>query len=219
MKNFKSQIALFILAFATVAEAASAAHRGGGPGARGEGAAPGDGERVARHGPRRRIARAFRHMDVDENGVITLDEFLAKPEEKAAGQFDRIDVDDDQLISLAEFSDIHDNGDGDNNDDIDRDELQACIAEKLDTEVPDRPDIETRFDLIDTNADGSLDIDEFTTAKVSGATDKFNQIDTDADGALTPEELMAALGAKREHRQVRRECVEEQRDVTDLLAD
>ena len=57
---------------------------------------------------RKKVARIFNALDTDENGSITLDEFLANLVEKAEKQFDRIDTDDDSLISLEEFLAVHD---------------------------------------------------------------------------------------------------------------
>ena len=168
-----------------------------------------------RGGQRTKVARIFHALDVDGNGIITLDEFLAKSIAKAADQFARIDTNDDELISLEEFLLVH--GDQGNNADIDVEALRACIAENSDVALPERLGGEARFDEIDTNDDDFIDLDEFIAAKTSYATGKFNQIDTDADGAITPEELFSVFKAHREHRAIRRACVEEQRDVDALL--
>ena len=180
-----------------------------------------DGERPdrRRHGPRQRIIHIFKSLDSDENRVVTLDEFLAKPLAKAESQFERIDTDDDGLISYEEFLAVH--GDRPDHDDvdIDVDELRACIADSTGEDVPERPDPETRFDLIDTNSDGYIDLDEFSVAKTNSAEEKFYEINTDADGGITIQELAASLLAKRERREIRRDCVEEQQEVNDLLED
>jgi Ca2+-binding EF-hand superfamily protein len=172
-----------------------------------------------RHSPRQRIIHIFNSLDADENEVVTLDEFLAKPLAKAEKQFARIDTDDDELISYEEFLAIH--GDRPERDDvdIDVDELRACIAASLDQEVQERPDPETRFDLIDTNSDGYIDLDEFSVAKTNSAEEKFHKIDVDADGGITLQELAHWLLAQRKHREVRRACVEEQQEMNDLIAE
>ena len=162
--------------------------------------------------PRLKTKRIFKVLDSDENRIITLDEFLAKPLAKASLQFDCIDSDDDGLISLEEFLAAHGR-----TDDIDTDAVRACIAERQETDLPERPDRESRFAEIDTNGDGFIDLGEFETAKVSGATDRFNRIDSDADGGITPQELFAALISHHQHRKVRRECIEEQREMDELL--
>lgn len=172
-----------------------------------------------RQNPRHKVNRIFNALDTDENEIITLDEFLAKPLEKAEQQFDRIDTDDDGLISLDEFLAVGHDRDDDERPDIDRDAVRACMEEELEREIPERPDRETRFDEVDTNDDGYIDFDEFVDAKMQKATDKFYAIDEDADGGITKEELYAALQDQREVRAVRRACIEEQRDVEELLED
>ncbi len=170
-----------------------------------------DGDRQA---SRHRIRRMFSALDTDESGAITLDEFLVRPLARAPTQFARIDVDGDGLVSYEEFSAGH-AGDPD----IDVDELRACVEETLGVELADRPDAETRFNLIDSNADGSIDVDEFTTAKSTGATDRFYDLDIDGDSAITPVELVEALLARHKHRKARRQCAEEQRDLLELFSD
>ncbi len=167
------------------------------------------------HRAKHKVARIFHALDTDENGIITLDEFLEKPLAKAAGQFDRIDTDNDELISFEEFTAVH--HERDRPTDIDVDELRACIAERLDRDLPERPDRASWFAEIDTNGDGFIDFDEFTAAKTAIVTNRFNRIDENADGGITPRELFAAFKKHRERRMIRRECVEEQRDVSDLL--
>ena len=222
MINRKSCISMLVLTLAVTSISAIAAERGDRTRARAEAGderVRPDGERpdARRHGLRHRVARIFNALDTDENGVITLDEFIAKPAAKAVKQFDRIDTDDDELISFEEFSVLH--NDEPRDSDIDLEELRACIAENSDREVSERPDVASRFNLIDTNGDGYLDVDEFTTAKTNNATEKFYKIDADGDGGISPKELAAALKARRHHRQVRRGCVEEQREVSDLLTE
>ena len=173
-------------------------------------AASGNGEG---HGLRHKVNRIFGALDTDGSETITLDEWLSKPSDKAADQFDRIDTDDDDLISLEEFLALG----GDRGDDIDRDELRACVADATGSDVPERPDRETRFENADTNGDGFIDFDEFLAGKTENATERFNRIDTDDDGAITKIELAEALSAKREHRRAVRDCVEDQQETDELL--
>ena len=170
--------------------------------------------------PSARAARLFSKLDTDENGIVTLDEYLVKSLEKAAKQFSRIDTDDDELVSLDEFLAIH-HGGGRNND-IDRDALRVCLIENSDRtegDLPatDRPDGSARFLEIDENGDGFIDLGEFEFAKTANATDKFNRIDTDGDGGITLEELLAAIESHNALRSVRRDCVQDQKDEDDLI--
>lgn len=165
--------------------------------------------------PEQKAERIMNHLDADDSGTITLDEWLSKTTEKAEKQFNRIDTDDDNLISLEEFLAIGGHRD---HDDIDLDAVRQCVADASGEEVDVRPDRETRFDAADTNDDGFIDLDEMIAAKTEGATERFNHIDSNDDGAVTLEELTAALEGRQEIREIRRNCVQEQRDTEDLLA-
>ena len=177
------------------------------------------------HGLRQLVNRIFNALDLNEDEIITLDEFLVNSAEKAAGQFDHIDADDDELISLEEFLAVHD-GDDDRRD-IDRDAVRACVSDILqsdesdamfrETRDRDPSDRQTRFELIDTNGDGFIDIDEFLAAKLEGATHRFNNVDADGDVGITKLELFQALVHHRERRAVRRACVEEQVEIEELF--
>ena len=204
----KSLIAPLILAFIASAVMTASAHSNGT-------------SHNNRHSERRaanpesKVERIFDKLDSDENGIITLDEFVTITLEKASHQFNRIDTDDDDLISLDEFLAVHHERPDDS--EIDVEEPAACIEQSIGTEIAEVPDRETRFNEIDANADGFIDLDEFVAAKTNSATLRFNVIDEDADGGITPEELLAALTLQQEQRDVRRACVEEQQNIAELL--
>ena len=172
-----------------------------------------------RGNPRQRLNRIFNALDTDENGVITLDEMMAKALEKAEGKFDRIDTDDDGLISLEEFLAVSGRRGSDDIDrpEIDRDAVRACVADALGEDEAERPDRETRFTELDVNGDGFIDFDEFTDGVEEKVTTKFNNIDADADGGITIEELAAAMMSRRDIREVKRDCIDEQRETDDLI--
>ncbi len=172
-----------------------------------------------KRGVKHKVKRIFNALDTDENEIITLDEWVAKPVEKASNQFERIDTDDDGLISLEEFLAVGHDRETDERPDIDREAVRVCVQEHFDFEIPERPDRETRFNEIDTNGDGFIDLDEYVAAKTQQATDKFHRIDEDADGGITIRELYNALKQLREIKEVRRDCIEEQDDVEELLED
>ncbi len=183
------------------------------------------GDRGARNlDPEAKVERIFNKLDTDGSGIITLSEWTAKPAEKAAQMFARADSDDDGLISLEEFldrgSDRRRGRPGRPDfDEIDRDELRACVEAATGETLPERPEPEARFDAIDTSDDGFIDLDELTAAKVAGATEKFERIDTDDDAGVSMEEMLAALEAKQDRREIRRACVDEQRDMLALTAE
>lgn len=183
----------------------------------GSGAGGSGGFAAMRHGgSEARAVRIFGALDSDGNDIITLDEFLARPMERASFRFDLFDTDDDGLISRDEFNIAHTPPLQDT--DIDIDALHACIADNLSGDLY-QPDPDARFDEFDSNGDGFIDPDEFSTARTAHATDKFNLLDVDADNALSQLELEGALQYMSERRAIRRNCIEEQRDINELLAD
>lgn len=178
----------------------------------------GDRERGARGGNvESKVERIMNKFDTDDSGTITLDEWLVSATEKAENKFNRIDADEDGLISLEEYLAVGSERSDDS--DIDRDAVRQCVADATGDIVEERPDRETRFDTIDTNDDGFIDLDEAVASQTESATARFNNIDANGDGAITSEELTAALEARSELRDIRRNCVDEQRDTEELLGE
>lgn len=172
--------------------------------------------------PEQKVDRVFNAVDADGSETITLDEWLVKPLEKAERHFNRIDSDDDNLISPEEFEAAGDRRRGhgrrgDRDGDVDRDAVRACVVDTIGDDVPERPDRDTLFAAIDTNDDGFIDLDEFLRARTEGATDRFNHIDADNDGAITKAELLDAMTQQRERRDAVKQCVEEQRELDELI--
>lgn len=183
-----------------------------------DGHGPG-GERNGNGGSEFRAQRILASLDLDGSGDISLDEYLAKPNGSRFDQFDRLDADDDGLISEDEYLNAQGagyNGGGFNGMDIDFDELRVCIEEQGGSIWMTPPDRAAHFIEMDVNADGFVDPDEFETAREDRAVERFMLIDTDADGVITESELTEALGEMGQHRSVRRECINEQRDLNSL---
>ncbi len=69
-------------------------------------------------------------------------------------------------------------------------------------EKPERKNPEAMFKKLDTNSDGSLSKEEFTSAmkgkKAEGAEKRFAKLDADSDGSISLEEFKAAAGKVKE---------------------
>jgi Ca2+-binding EF-hand superfamily protein len=146
--------------------------------------------------------RIIERLDSDDDGQISLDEFLARPLNRADARFDRLDENDDGLVSLEEIQTTPPGGGGEH----DAAELRACVEDKLGEELPVRPTPEERFAQTDTNGDGFVDLDEFITAVANRATTRFNANDTNGDGYVDHDELVHVLQERGAVRQAVREC-------------
>ena len=180
---------------------------------------------IAQAGPRggdrggvrgeRSVERAFERLDTSEDGVITLDEFTAKTEERAERRFNRQDDDEDGFVSLEEGTTNRRGEQRADYSDIAA-EIVACVAdlavEDENIVVPDADRFvspEDRFNAKDTDGDGVLSLEEAQANALDKATDKFNDMDTDSSGDISLEEFEAAKDSASATRQAIRSCIEE----------
>jgi Ca2+-binding EF-hand superfamily protein len=156
-------------------------------------------------------------LDSNADGVLTLDEFSARSAERAERRFNKKDTDGDGLLSLEEFSVTGPRRHHRNLDDLDTDALILCVEEALGYELPERPDSEAAFTASDTNADKSVDLEEFLAAGDLRAEARFAEIDSDSDGEVTSDEIEAYQAVLQERHDAKRSCVAEQLDLEDML--
>lgn len=161
------------------------------------------------------VERAFERLDTSEDGVITLDEFTAKTEERAERRFNRQDDDEDGVVSLEEGTTNRRGEQRADYSDI-ADEIVACVAdfavEDENIVVPDADRFvspEDRFNAKDTDGDGVLSLEEAQANALDKATDKFDDMDTDSSGDISLEEFEAAKETGSATRQAIRSCIEE----------
>jgi hypothetical protein len=160
--------------------------------------------------------RMFSALDLDDSESLTLDEFLARPAGHRADRIDLMDADDDGQISRDEYLDA---GGPFHEMDIDIDALHACISEQMSADWASPQDRETRFDDLDVNDDNFVDQGEFEAAREVSIEARFLLIDANADGAISLDEWADAFAGRREHRGIRRDCIDEQRDINSLLGE
>lgn len=156
-------------------------------------------------------------LDINADGVLTLDEFANRNAENAERHFNKKDADSDTLLSLEEFSAAKQHRRRPTLDALDTEVLEVCVEEILGYALPDRPDSEVEFAAADTNSDGSVDLDEFLSAGDLRAEVRFADIDSDVDGQITSEEINLHQTARHEQRDAHHTCVAEQRDEDSLM--
>ncbi|MBL4941461.1 MAG: hypothetical protein JKY81_07320 [Colwellia sp.] len=180
-------------------------NRGGGQARRGE-----QGERGA---------QLFIRLDTNEDGQLSLAELSEAAAVKAEKKFNRKDSDADGLLTLEEFSQ---NNRG-NNQDLTAiaEEIVLCVADlKADTgnediivpSVDDFTSKEDKFNVMDSSADGVLDLVEFQTAKAIAVSYSFTLMDSDESLSVSLEEFKAFKASHYATRRAICQCIDELTD-------
>ena len=114
-------------------------------------------------------AGALANLDSDGDGRVSAEEFAARP-----GRFPRF------------FDEV----DGDGNDALTRDELQAAIDAAASARERAGTQMLQRFGTIDADGDGSI-------TRTEAAAHAFARVDADGDGFISDEEARAVHGQRR----------------------
>lgn len=158
-----------------------------------------------RHRPGGDPDRLVDRLDTNEDGFVDVDEFLDARLGRVDAQFERRDDDGDGLLSEDE---ARRRPPRDDVDETDREQVIACVRETIaDWEGPH--DVEDRFDAVDTNGDGYIDLVELSTSLEERAYVLFDRIDADGDGLLSLEEIEAHQDEQINLRRVIRACIDE----------
>ena len=121
----------------------------------------------------RRHDRMLNRMDVNDDGLITLDEFRG-PGRRGAGLPGHADADGDGNITIDELN-LH------------LDEREAKQTERM---AEARARATEHFATNDNDGDGMVTPDEARAGS-------FSRLDSNGDGALTPDEMRAAKGHRK----------------------
>jgi len=150
------------------------------------------------------------NLDANGDGYVDLDEFLDGRVARVDQEFDRRDRDGDGLLSEEEARRPH-HRERPEHDGTEREQVIACVRETIaDWEGPQ--EVEDRFDAVDENGDGYIDLQELSTALETRAYDLFDRIDSYGDGLISLEEVQAHQEFQINLRRVIRACIDE---VTD----
>ncbi|MFE0047703.1 EF-hand domain-containing protein [Streptomyces albireticuli] len=141
----------------------------------------------------------FAMLDADGDGIVSKDEYSARAERvaRASGRSG-----DDPLVVAARaageraWAAMDANGDGG----VTFDEYEAWAgADAFDTVC--EPVLGALFDLADADADGALDVHEFTTLRTAlgnpadNIRSAFEALDTDGDGRVDRDDYLASIRA------------------------
>lgn len=123
----------------------------------------------------------FGELDGNKDGRLTVDEFAAGPAEMIERRFGRIDRDGSGGISADELEQAR--------------EARRDFAAKQarpDAEEGKGPPRMPHFDELDTDADNSVSLAEFTDAQKAAMSRRFEAIDGNHDGFVSEEEFEKA---------------------------
>lgn len=147
-------------------------------------------------------------LDTNADSYVDIDEFLDARLARLDKTFDRRDADGDGLLSEAEADRRRPRP---NQELTLREEVIQCVRETVaDWEGPHA--VEDRFDNVDTNGDGYIDLAELSAALEARAYVLFERIDANGDGLISLEEVAAMQDYQINLRRVIRACIDEVAD-------
>jgi len=167
---------------------------------------------------------SFARLDVDLDGVISLNEMTDPVAERAASMLSRKDADQDSLLTIEEMQKRR------RGNAIDltliAEEIVQCVSEVKEAtandaiEVPSVDDFKTseeKFTLADTSADGFIDLSELESIMLTKANNRFTAMDSDDDGMITNEEYLAHVESRQATKEAIRGCVKDIQDSDDII--
>jgi len=158
----------------------------------------------------------FTRMDVNQDGLLSLEEMSAPQMSKSIRKFTRKDTNEDGLLTLEEFQQTR-NGTAVNLADI-ANELVQCVSD-VKAELGDENimipaaeqfiSVEDKFANIDTDSDGAITLDELQAKVTDKIALAFITMDLDADNFVDEDEFNAAKIVRSATKQAIRQCLDE----------
>ena len=157
----------------------------------------------------------FSNADTNQDGALDLDEMIAAATAKVERKFSDKDTDEDGFVTFEEFT-----ASGRGALDLTEyaEDIVQCVAdlkEELGSETIQVPSVDDfkspqeKFNALDTNSDGVVELTEATDAAAAKATEKFETLDADDDGLVTQEEKKAHAEAHKGTRRAIKTCIKE----------
>ena len=157
----------------------------------------------------------YGRFDTNQDGAIDLDEMIAAATAKVERRFNAKDSDQDGFVSFEEFT-----ASGRAAIDLTEyaEEIVQCVAdlkEELGSETIQVPSVsdftspQEKFDALDANLDGLIELSEATDKAIEKATAKFAILDADGDGLVTKEEKRAYAEAHKGTKRAIKHCIKE----------
>jgi len=158
----------------------------------------------------------FMHMDIDQDGLLSLEELTTPMMAKSTKKFSHKDSDEDGFLTLEEFQQTR-NGTAVNLSDI-ANELVQCVSDikaasgDVNITVPTTDrfiSVDEKFANLDTNNDEVISLDEIQAKVTDKVALAFITMDLDADNLVSEDEFNAANIVRSATKQAIRQCIDD----------
>jgi len=158
----------------------------------------------------------FTRLDVDQDGLLSLEELTAPMMTRSTKKFSRKDTDEDGFLTLEEFQQTRNNAASNLNEIAN--ELVQCVTD-VKAELGDENimvptadqflSIEDKFASVDSNSDALISLDELQAKVTDKIALAFITMDQDADNFVSEDEFNAANLVRSATKQAIRQCIDE----------
>jgi hypothetical protein len=153
-------------------------------------------------GPRHGFPK-FEDFDVNSDGSLTIDEFVAASAKKQSEHFTRMDSNGDGKLSKDELSKSGPPGGGPGGpggpppQDNSSSSGSSSDSKSMQGPPPGGGPRPPKLEDLDADSDGSVSKEEFQTVMSKHDKERFSKLDANSDGKVTKEEFASNQGPKR----------------------